>query len=76
MLGYTHGHSYSLCRNDALCDLSHELLLMLAKSEDISASDLEECKFLSKWAPAHDTQPAKDLDGVFMYVRYIHYYCL
>lgn len=43
---------------------------MLAKSEDISGSDLEECKFLSKCAPAYDTQPAKDLDGVCLFAIY------
>ena len=46
------------------------MVLMIAKSEDISASEFDLCKFLSKWAAAHDTMPAKDLDEVFRHVRY------
>ena len=49
-----------------LCDLSHEIGLMIAKSEDVSEYEL--CKFLSKWAAAHDAMPAKDLDDVFRHV--------
>ena len=67
---YVHGHLGSLTESDALCDLSQEMVLTIARSEDISASELELCKFLSKWAAAHDTMPAKDLDEIFRHVRY------
>ena len=70
VLKYVHGHLRSLSEDDALCNLSHDLVVMIAKSEDISASELDLCKFLSKWAAAHDTMPAKDLDEVFRHVRY------
>lgn len=70
VLEYVHGHLGSLSENDALFNLSHDLVVMIAKSEDISASELDLCKFLSNWAAAHDTMPAKDLDEVFRHVRY------